>query len=55
MFTRSHLRKHIFAIFAFARVADDFADEDELEMARQDPRNSSGRSARNRTWWCRHR
>ena len=24
---------------------DDFADEDELEMARQDPRNSSGRSA----------
>jgi squalene synthase HpnC len=27
IFTRSHLRKHIWAIFAFARVADDFADE----------------------------
>jgi len=27
MFARSHLRKHIFALFAFARVADDFADE----------------------------
>ncbi len=26
-FARSHLRKHIFALFAFARVADDFADE----------------------------
>jgi squalene synthase HpnC len=26
-FTRSKLRKHIWAIFAFARVADDFADE----------------------------
>jgi hydroxysqualene synthase len=27
MFARSALRKHIFALFAFARVADDFADE----------------------------
>jgi squalene synthase HpnC len=27
MFARSQLRKHIFALFAFARVADDFADE----------------------------
>ncbi|MBA3550115.1 MAG: squalene synthase HpnC [Nannocystis sp.] len=27
MFARSELRKHIFALFAFARVADDFADE----------------------------
>src|SRR6185503_11133379 len=27
MFARSHLRKHIFALFAFARTADDFADE----------------------------
>lgn len=26
-FTRSKLRKHIWAMFAFARVADDFADE----------------------------
>jgi squalene synthase HpnC len=26
-FTRSHLRKHVYAMFAFARVADDFADE----------------------------
>ena len=26
-FARSTLRQHIFAIFAFARVADDFADE----------------------------
>ncbi|HEY0194041.1 MAG TPA: squalene/phytoene synthase family protein, partial [Kofleriaceae bacterium] len=26
-FARSELRKHIFALFAFARVADDFADE----------------------------
>lgn len=34
MFTRSHLRKHIFAIFAFARVADDFADEDQYEGRR---------------------
>lgn len=27
MFARSEIRKHIFALFAFARVADDFADE----------------------------
>ncbi|MBA3460081.1 MAG: squalene synthase HpnC [Deltaproteobacteria bacterium] len=27
LFARSQLRKHIFALFAFARVADDFADE----------------------------
>ncbi|MEJ7598342.1 MAG: squalene/phytoene synthase family protein [Kofleriaceae bacterium] len=34
MFTRSHLRKHIFALFAFARVADDFADEPAFEGRR---------------------
>jgi hydroxysqualene synthase len=34
MFARSHLRKHIFALFAFARVADDFADEPEYEGRR---------------------
>ena len=34
MFTRSHLRKHIFALFAFARVADDFADEPTYERRR---------------------
>jgi squalene synthase HpnC len=33
-FTRSKLRKHIWAIFAFARVADDFADEDAFEGRR---------------------
>jgi hydroxysqualene synthase len=34
MFTRSKLRKHIFALFAFARVADDFADEPTYERRR---------------------
>jgi squalene synthase HpnC len=34
MFARSHLRKHIFALFAFARVADDFADETAYEGRR---------------------
>ena len=34
MFTRSVLRKHIFALFAFARVADDFADEAAFEGRR---------------------
>jgi squalene synthase HpnC len=34
MFARSHLRKHIFAMFAFARVADDFADEAAYEGRR---------------------
>ncbi len=34
MFARSHLRKHIFALFAFARVADDFADEAAYEGRR---------------------
>jgi squalene synthase HpnC len=34
MFARSHLRKHIWAMFAFARVADDFADEAAYEGRR---------------------
>jgi squalene synthase HpnC len=34
MFARSELRKHIFALFAFARVADDFADEKAYEGRR---------------------
>lgn len=34
MFARSQLRKHIFALFAFARVADDFADEIAFEGRR---------------------
>jgi squalene synthase HpnC len=34
MFARSALRKHIFALFAFARVADDFADEQTYEGRR---------------------
>jgi len=34
MFARSALRKHIFALFAFARVADDFADEEQYEGRR---------------------
>ncbi|HVK88020.1 MAG TPA: squalene synthase HpnC [Kofleriaceae bacterium] len=34
MFARSHLRKHIFALFAFARAADDFADESAYEGRR---------------------
>jgi squalene synthase HpnC len=34
MFARSQLRKHIFALFAFARVADDFADERAFEGRR---------------------
>lgn len=33
-FARSHLRKHIWAMFAFARVADDFADEPAYEGRR---------------------
>jgi squalene synthase HpnC len=34
MFARSELRKHIFALFAFARVADDYADEPAYEGRR---------------------
>ena len=34
LFARSDLRKHIFALFAFARVADDFADESTYEGRR---------------------
>ena len=34
MFARSELRKHIFALFAFARVADDIADEASFEGRR---------------------
>ena len=34
MFARSQLRKHIFALFAFARTADDFADEQAYEGRR---------------------
>src|SRR6187549_3379571 len=34
MFARSQLRKHIFALFAFARMADDFADETTYEGRR---------------------
>jgi squalene synthase HpnC len=34
MFARAELRKHIFALFAFARVADDFADEAAYEGRR---------------------
>lgn len=34
IFTRSHLRKHIWAMFAFARSADDFADESAFEGRR---------------------
>jgi squalene synthase HpnC len=34
MFARSLLRKHIFALFAFARVADDYADEAAYEGRR---------------------
>ncbi len=34
IFARSNLRQHIFAIFAFARVADDFADEPAFEGRR---------------------
>ncbi len=34
MFARSEIRKHIFALFAFARVADDFADEAAYEGRR---------------------
>lgn len=34
MFARSELRKHIFALFAFARTADDFADERAYEGRR---------------------
>ena len=34
LFARSQLRKHIFAMFAFARVADDFADEPAYEGRR---------------------
>jgi hydroxysqualene synthase len=33
-FARSHLRKHIWAMFAFARVADDIADEPSFEGRR---------------------
>lgn len=34
MFVPSHLRKHIWAVYAFARCADDFADEPEYEGRR---------------------
>jgi squalene synthase HpnC len=34
MFARSELRKHIFALFAFVRVADDYADEAAYEGRR---------------------
>jgi squalene synthase HpnC len=34
LFARSDLRKHIFALFAFARTADDFADEAAYEGRR---------------------
>jgi squalene synthase HpnC len=34
MFARSQLRQHIFALYAFARVADDFADEPAFEGRR---------------------
>lgn len=34
MFARSQLRRHIFALFAFARVADDIADEPSYEGRR---------------------
>ena len=34
IFARSNLRQHIFAIFAFARAADDFADEPAFEGRR---------------------
>src|SRR6185503_360023 len=34
MFARSALRKHIFALFAFARVDDDYADEEQYEGRR---------------------
>jgi squalene synthase HpnC len=34
LFARSALRKHLFAVFAFARVADDFADEPAYEGRR---------------------
>lgn len=33
-FAPSHLRKHIWAVYAFARCADDFADEPEFEGRR---------------------
>ena len=33
-FVPSHLRKHIWAVYGFARVADDFADEPEFEGRR---------------------
>ncbi len=33
-FVPSHLRKHIWAVYGFARVADDFADEPEYEGRR---------------------
>jgi len=33
-FTRSHLRRHVYAVFAFARMADDFADEPAYEGRR---------------------
>ena len=34
LFTRAELRRHVFALFAFARVADDFADEPAYEGRR---------------------
>src|SRR5690349_18107816 len=34
LFLSSRLRKHIFAVYAFARTADDFADEPEFEGRR---------------------
>jgi squalene synthase HpnC len=34
LFVPSHLRKHIWAVYAFARTADDYADEPEFEGRR---------------------
>ena len=51
-FVPSHLRKHIWAVYAFARAADDFADEPEfegrraLELDRWERRLESGQNTR---------
>ena len=47
LFARSQLRKHIFALFAFARVADRFAIGRETQP-RIDDRRICGRSGRDR-------
>ena len=36
------LRKHVAAVYAFARTADDIADEEHESIAEDDPRESSG-------------